>query len=73
MIGCLQTHVRKQSIIALYFEFEIVLKFHNLEAWSWTHYFQTYHFYRIVADRKHSSTYQTRKRKCEMPLNVSTQ
>ena len=24
MIGCLQTHVRKQPIIALYFEFEIV-------------------------------------------------
>ena len=32
MIGCLQTRVRKQSIIALYFEFEAVLKFYNLEA-----------------------------------------
>ena len=34
MIGCLQTHVRKQPIIALYFEFEIVLQFYNLEARS---------------------------------------
>ena len=36
MIGCLWTRVRKQPIIALYFEFEIVivLKFNNLEAGS---------------------------------------
>ena len=34
MIGCLRTHVRKQQIIALYFEFENVLKFYNLEAQS---------------------------------------
>ena len=33
MIGCLQTRVRKQPIIALYFEFENELKFYNLEAW----------------------------------------
>ena len=33
MIGCLQTHVRKQSIIALYFEFETILKLYNLVAW----------------------------------------
>ena len=33
MIGCLRTRVRKQPIIALYFEFETVLKFYNLEAW----------------------------------------
>ena len=32
MIGCLRTRVRKQPIIALYFEFETVLKFYNLEA-----------------------------------------
>ena len=32
MIGYLQTRVHKQTIIALYFEFETVLKFHNLEA-----------------------------------------
>ena len=32
MIGCLRTRVRKQPIIALYFESEIVLKFYNLEA-----------------------------------------
>ena len=31
MVGCLQTSVRKQSIIALYFEFEPVLEFYNLE------------------------------------------
>ena len=31
MIGHLQTCVRKQPIIALYFEFETVLKFYNLE------------------------------------------
>ena len=31
MIGCLRTCVLKQPIIALYFEFETVLKFHNLE------------------------------------------
>ena len=33
MIGCLRTRVRKQPIIALYFEFETVLRFYNLEAW----------------------------------------
>ena len=33
MIGWLRTRVRKQPIIALYFEFETVLKFDNLEAW----------------------------------------
>ena len=32
MIGCLGTSVRKQPIIALYFESETVLKFYNLEA-----------------------------------------
>ena len=32
MIGCLQTRVRMQPIIALYFESETVLKFYNLEA-----------------------------------------
>ena len=32
MIGCLWTCVRKQPIIALYFESETVLKFYNLEA-----------------------------------------
>ena len=32
MIGCLRTHVRKQPIIALYFETENELKFYNLEA-----------------------------------------
>ena len=30
MFGCLQTHVRKQPIIAPYFEFENELKFYNL-------------------------------------------
>ena len=30
MIGCLRTHVRKQPIIVLYFEFENELKFYNL-------------------------------------------
>ena len=34
MIGCLRTRVRKQPIIALYFEFENELKFYNLEARS---------------------------------------
>ena len=33
MIGCLRTSVRKQPIIALYFEFETVLRFYNLKAW----------------------------------------
>ena len=33
MIGCLRTRVRKQPIIALYFESENVLKLYNLEAW----------------------------------------
>ena len=32
MIGCLQTLVRKQPIIALYFESENELKFYSLEA-----------------------------------------
>ena len=30
MVGCLWTRVRKQPIIALYFEFRTVLKFYNL-------------------------------------------
>ena len=34
MIGCLRTHVRKQPIIALYFESENELKFYNPEARS---------------------------------------
>ena len=33
MIGCLRTRVRKQPIIALYFESENELKLYNLEAW----------------------------------------
>ena len=33
MIGCLRTHISKQQITALYFEFETVLKFYNLGAW----------------------------------------
>ena len=32
MIGCLRTRVRKQRIIALYFEFDTVVKFYNLGA-----------------------------------------
>ena len=32
MIGCLPSRIRKQPIIALYFEFETLLKFYNLEA-----------------------------------------
>ena len=32
MIGCLQTRVCKQPIIPLYFEYENVPKFYNLEA-----------------------------------------
>ena len=32
MIGYLRTHVRKQPMVALYFEHETVLKFYNLEA-----------------------------------------
>ena len=32
MIDCLRTRVHKQAIIVLYFEFENVLKFYNLEA-----------------------------------------
>ena len=32
MIGCVRTRVRKQPIIALYFESAIGLKFYNLEA-----------------------------------------
>ena len=34
MIGCLRTRVRKQPIIALYFESENVLKLYNLESRS---------------------------------------
>ena len=34
MIGCMRTRVRKQPIIALYFEPETVLKFYNTEAWD---------------------------------------
>ena len=35
MIGCLRTRVRKQPIIALYFESETGLKVYNLEACSY--------------------------------------
>ena len=35
MIGCLRTPVRKQPIIALYFEFETVLKIYKLGAKSY--------------------------------------
>ena len=34
MIGCLRTRVRKQPIIALYFESENKLELYNLEAWQ---------------------------------------
>ena len=34
MVGWLRTRVRKQPIIALYFEYENELKFYNLEAWK---------------------------------------
>ena len=33
MIGCLRTRVRKQPIIALYFESQNELKLYNLAAW----------------------------------------
>ena len=36
MIGCLQTRVRMQPIIALYFELENELKFYNLVAMYYT-------------------------------------
>ena len=36
MIGCLRTRVRKQPIIALYFESENKLKFYDLDAWFYT-------------------------------------
>ena len=48
MIGRLQTHVRKQPIIALYFESETVLKFYNVFASS-----QSLHF--ILSLRLYSS------------------
>ena len=34
MLGCMRTRVRKQPIIALYFEFENVLKIYNLKTWN---------------------------------------
>ena len=33
MSSCLRTRVRKQPLIALYFEFENELKFYNLGVW----------------------------------------
>ena len=33
MVSCLQTRVRKQPIVALYFEFENEVYVYNLEAW----------------------------------------
>ena len=47
MIGCLQTLVHKQPIIALYFESETVLKFYNLETRS------CYDFSIIAYDSRH--------------------
>ena len=41
MIGCLRTCVRKQPIIALYFELETGLKFYNIEARSGSNMFDT--------------------------------
>ena len=43
MIGYLRTSVCKQPTIALYFEFDIVLKFYNLQAW---HKFE-FHFMQL--------------------------
>ena len=51
MIGSLWTRVRKQPIIALYFELEIELKFYNLKARTqmhmegllWSHAFHDKH------------------------------
>ena len=40
MIGCLRTRVRKQPIIALYFESENELMIYNLEAWTLVQYDQ---------------------------------
>ena len=31
LVGCFRAHARKQPISVLYFEFEIILKFYNLE------------------------------------------
>ena len=42
MIGCLRTGVRKQPIIALYFESETELRFYNLMAWSNLQHLQIY-------------------------------
>ena len=40
MIGCLRTRVRKQPIIAPYFESDTVLRFYNLGAWYLEHQLQ---------------------------------
>ena len=34
---CPRTHVRKQQVLALYFEFETVLRFYNLRTWAQMH------------------------------------
>ena len=42
MISCLQTHVRRQLIIALFFEFENELKLCNLQARPLHSYFSAF-------------------------------
>ena len=41
--------VHKQPIIALYFEFETVLKFYNLETWSYSLIFKSKRFSQCMA------------------------
>ena len=52
MIGCLRTRVRKQPIIALYFESETEIKFYNLDALS-----QMTHAYHMVSHVRKTSNF----------------
>ena len=60
MIGCLRTRVRKQPIIALYFEYENELKFYNLEARVWFLYGTDWNFLHYDNGAQYNPTYDDR-------------
>ena len=72
MIGYMRTHVRKQPIIALYFEFETALKFYNPEACFWFQFQIKQFLYRnltvsIVIDTKVRKRTKIRNRYNQVP------
>ena len=75
MIGCLRIRVRKQPIIALYFESETVLKFLNLEACIQRVTEGKFHFEKCVLDGcfalRHSFLVSVSRSTCMLYLETS--